>query len=157
MIKLLRIDHRLLHGQVAVNWTASVGADCILIANDGVMGDELRKTTLRLAAPHGVKVVIKNVADSIQSINSGVTDKYKLMIVVETVADAAKLTAGCGSVKSVNLGNVKKRDGTQKFGNSQVYCTPEELQLIRGMIDSGVEVELRQLPNHAKVLAQKLL
>ncbi len=36
MITLLRVDHRLLHGQVAFSWTQYVGADCILIANDSV-------------------------------------------------------------------------------------------------------------------------
>ncbi len=49
MITLLRVDHRLLHGQVAFSWTQYVGADCILIANDSVPGDELRKTTIKLA------------------------------------------------------------------------------------------------------------
>lgn len=48
MITLLRVDHRLLHGQVAFSWTQYVGADCILIANDSVPGDELRKPPLSL-------------------------------------------------------------------------------------------------------------
>ena len=42
MIKMTRVDHRLLHGQVAFTWIKAVGADCILIANDDVAKDELR-------------------------------------------------------------------------------------------------------------------
>ena len=34
MIKMLRVDHRLLHGQVAFSWTGYLGVNCILIAND---------------------------------------------------------------------------------------------------------------------------
>lgn len=70
MITLLRVDHRLLHGQ----WpfpTQYVGADCILIANDSVPGDELRKTTIKLAKPPSVKLVIKNINDSIEAIKAG--------------------------------------------------------------------------------------
>ena len=67
MIKLLRVDHRLLHGQVAFSWTQFLGADCILIANDSLMQDELRKTTIKLAKPQGVKVVMKNIQDSISA------------------------------------------------------------------------------------------
>lgn len=74
MITLLRVDHRLLHGQVAFSWTQYVGADCILIANDSVPEDELRKTTIKLAKPPSVKLVIKNINDSIEAIKSGVTD-----------------------------------------------------------------------------------
>ena len=46
MIKNLRVDHRLLHGQVAFSWTSALGADCILIANDLVMKDEIKKLSL---------------------------------------------------------------------------------------------------------------
>ena len=37
MIRLCRVDHRLLHGQVAFSWTNAVGADCILVASDSVV------------------------------------------------------------------------------------------------------------------------
>ncbi len=53
MIKLCRVDHRLLHGQVAFSWTNELSADCILIANDAVVHDEVFKTTMKLAKPPG--------------------------------------------------------------------------------------------------------
>ena len=43
MILMLRVDHRLLHGQIAYSWTNYLNANCILIANDGIMKDELKK------------------------------------------------------------------------------------------------------------------
>lgn len=48
MITLLRVDHRLLHGQVAFSWTQYVGADCILIANDSVLAMSCGKPPLSL-------------------------------------------------------------------------------------------------------------
>ncbi len=63
-------------------WTQYVGADCILIANDSVPNDDLRKTTIKMAKPPAVKLVIKNIADSIEAIKSGVTDKYKLLLLL---------------------------------------------------------------------------
>ncbi|MDU6412659.1 MAG: PTS sugar transporter subunit IIB, partial [Yersiniaceae bacterium] len=107
MITLLRVDHRLLHGQVAFSWTQFIGADCILIANDSVPDDELRKTTLKLAKPPSVKLVIKNISDAIESLKSGVTDKYRLFIVVESVADACRLVNAVPEITSINLGGVK--------------------------------------------------
>ena len=49
MVLMTRVDCRLLHGQTAVSWTSGLGADCILIANDSVATDDLRKTTMKLA------------------------------------------------------------------------------------------------------------
>ena len=110
MIKLLRVDHRLLHGQVAFSWTQFLGVDCILIANDGLMHDELRKTTIKLAKPQGVKVVMKNIQDSIDAINSGVTDKYKLFVVVESIEDASRLVKGTNKFEVINLGGIKSNN-----------------------------------------------
>ena len=62
---------------------------------------------MKLAKPQGVKLVIKNIADSITALNSGVTDKYKLFIVVESVEDAYRLTKNVSFIKSINLGGVK--------------------------------------------------
>ena len=102
MIKLLRVDHRLLHGQVAFSWKNAVEADCILIACDAVMKDDLRKTSIKMAKPSGVKLVIKSMDDAVKAINSGVTDKYKLLTVVESIKDAERLCKEC-NIKKLNL------------------------------------------------------
>ncbi|GIN38884.1 MULTISPECIES: PTS sugar transporter subunit IIB [Heyndrickxia] len=156
MIKLLRVDHRLLHGQVAFSWTQNIGADCILIANDDVPVNELRKTTIKLAKPQGIKLVIKNIEDSIQALQSGVTDKYKLFIVVESVADAEKIVSAFPEIKQVNLGGVKAKEGTRNISKA-VNLLPEEEELVKKMVDQGVEVEIRQVPNDKKIFAQNVL
>ena len=47
MIKLLRIDHRLLHGQVAFSWSKQLGTDCILLACDTLLNDKLRMSDIK--------------------------------------------------------------------------------------------------------------
>lgn len=54
MIQLLRVDHRLLHGQVAFSWVKNLQSNCILIANDKVVNDDVYKTTLKLAKPEAL-------------------------------------------------------------------------------------------------------
>lgn len=156
MIKLLRVDHRLLHGQVAFSWTQFLGVDCILIANDSLMTDELRKTTIKLAKPQGVKVVMKNIEDSINAINSGVTDKYKLFVVVESIEDAEKLIKGTDKFKVLNLGGIKAREGTRNISKA-INVTPKEEEILKELINLGIEVEIRQIPNDQKIMAKTVL
>lgn len=151
MITLLRVDHRLLHGQVAFSWTQYVGADCILIANDNVPDDELRKTTIKLAKPPSVKLVIKNINDSIESIKSGVTDKYNLFIVVESVNDAWRIASAVGEIKSINLGGIKAKEGSKNISKA-INLLPEEIEQLQQLVGKGVEVEIRQVPNDRKQL-----
>lgn len=51
MIKLTRVDHRLLHGQVAFSWTKFLDTDCILIVSDSLVKDELKMNAMRMAKP----------------------------------------------------------------------------------------------------------
>lgn len=151
MILLLRVDHRLLHGQVAFSWTQNLGADCILIVNDDVVNDNLRKTTMKLAKPQGVKLVIKSIKDSVEALKSGVTDKYKLFIVVESVEDAYKLAKEVEEIKQINLGGVKAKENTKNISKA-VNLLSEEEKLLKELQSLGVEIEIRQVANDTKIL-----
>ncbi|WMJ81609.1 PTS sugar transporter subunit IIB [Clostridium sp. MB40-C1] len=156
MIKLVRVDHRLLHGQVAFSWMNSIGGDSILIASDEVVKDEIWKTTLKLGKPSGVKLVIKNIEDSIKALNSGVTDKYKLLIVVQTIKDVARLVEGCPQITTVNLGGVKDTEGARQISKA-VFVTRADEEILKNLMDKGIEVEIRQIASEKKIDARSVL
>lgn len=156
MIKLLRVDHRLLHGQVAFSWTQELGVDCILIANNDVPNNEIRKTAMKLAKPQGVKLVIKNISDSIKALKSGVTDKYKLFIVVESVADAYSLATAYSQINHINLGGTKPADGTKQISKA-INVTNEDESKLKELVNQGCEIEIRQVPNDKKELYKEMM
>ena len=49
MIKLVRLDYRLLHGQVVFSWTGHVGAQRIIVVDDDAANDEMKKSALLLS------------------------------------------------------------------------------------------------------------
>lgn len=157
MIKIVRVDHRLLHGQVAMAWTQAIGVDCLLIANDSVVNDSVRKTTLKLAKPNGVKLVIKNIEDSIEALNKGVTDKYKLFIVVESIEDAYRMAQGCDKITSINLGGCKPKEEATKTIYKTIPVTAKDEERLKEMIQRGIELEIRQVPGDQKIILDENL
>lgn len=155
MIKLVRVDHRLIHGQVAMAWTQSLDVDCILVANDSVVNDDIRKTTMKLAKPNGVKLVIKNIEDSIAALNKGVTDKYKLFIIVESIEDAYRLVSGYQGIKSVNLGGCKPKEEAVKTIYKTIPVTARDEELLKELLGNGIEVEIRQVPGDQKMIVKE--
>ena len=151
LCKLLRVDHRLLHGQVAMAWTQSLDSDCILIANDAVVNDNIRKTTMKLAKPNGVKLVMKNIEDSIAALNAGVTDKYKLFIVVESIEDAYRLAKGYAGIRSINLGGCKPKEDIVKTLYKTIPVTARDEEMLKELLNDGIEIEIRQVPGEQKV------
>ncbi len=153
MIKLVRVDYRLLHGQVAFSWTSRLGADCILLVTDTLLDDPIRVTSVKLAKPPGVKVVVKGIEDSIKAIKSGVTDKYHLFVVCETVEGAVRLIKELG-LKELNLGGTTPGEDKKELG-PVVYVTKEEEAMLKELQDQDVNVYLQLVPD-SKELKIKL-
>ncbi len=157
MIKLLRVDHRLVHGQVAISWSRAIGADCILVANDEVAKDEMRQSMLRLSKPQGMKLVIKSIEDSVKAIQSGVTDKYKLFIVVNNVQDVERLTEAITELKYVNLGVLPARNDTKALSKA-INVTPKDIESLKRLIKRDIKVDIQQVPTESIIsVTEKLL
>ena len=109
MIKALRIDHRLVHGQVAFTWTHFLSATRIIVIDDKVANDDFQKMTLNMAKPAGCKLNIFSVskalerADKIDSLNDNV------FIIFGNCKDAAGYITGHPKFKELNLGGIAKK------------------------------------------------
>lgn len=149
MIKAVRIDHRLVHGQVAFSWTKFLEADCILIASDELMKDELKMAAMKIARPTGIKLVMKNMEDSIKALNTGVTDKYKLFILVESIEDAYRLSQESSLITSINLGGMKAKEDRRQLAKA-IFVSKEDEELLKEMDRKGIELEVRLVPSDSK-------
>ena len=155
MIKMVRVDYRLLHGQVAFSWTQALGADALLLVSDTVKNDPLRMKALRLAKPAGTKVVIKTSDEAIQQFKSGVTDKYKLFIICETLPIASKLVKEIGE-KAINLGNMPFAEDKEQVTKS-IFLNKEDKELIKELADQGVDLFIQMVPSENKIDAKKFI
>lgn len=90
-----------------------------------------------------MKLVIKNINDSIEAIKSGVTDKYNLFIVVESVNDAWRIASAIDEIKSINLGGIKAKEGSKNISKA-INLLPTEIEQLQQLVGKGVEVEIRQ-------------
>jgi PTS system mannose-specific IIB component/fructoselysine and glucoselysine-specific PTS system IIB component len=156
MIKLTRIDDRLLHGQVAFTWTPALGADCLLIANDKVAKDEFMKMTLGLAKPAGAKLLIKSVKDAAVFLNDEKSKNAKVLILINSVKDAAALAAEVAEITTINFGGLRSKEGS-KLISKAIAVNDDDITIIREMLEKGLELEVRQVPTDNKQLVASLI
>lgn len=55
-IVLSRIDERLIHGQVGVQWVGFAGANLVLVANDEVAEDPVQQNLMEMVLAEGIAV-----------------------------------------------------------------------------------------------------
>lgn len=148
MIELLRVDDRLIHGQVAVTWTSHLGADTIVVANDKAAKDTLMQSAFKLAKPPQAVLSIKSVAGAILVINNPKHAPRKMFVVCASPADAARIVAECPEVKHVCLGGIRQTDGRKQV-SPQVYLDDSEVAALDDIESRGCKVTLQSVPDQA--------
>ena len=156
MIKLTRIDDRLVHGQVAFTWTPALGVNCLIVANDKVAKDEFMKLTLGLAKPAGTKLLIKGINEASAFLNDEKNKELKILLLVNSVKDAAVMANDVPEIRSINIGGIRMKEGA-KLISKAVAVNDEDIALMRDMLDNGIELEIRQVPTDSKQMVAGLI
>jgi fructoselysine and glucoselysine-specific PTS system IIB component len=156
MIKLTRIDDRLVHGQVAFTWVPALSVNCLLVANDKVAKDEFMKMTLGLAKPAGTKLLIKSLNEAAEFLNDQKNDGLKILLIINSVKDAAVMASEVPEIRSINVGGLRLKDGA-KLISKAVGVNEEDITLLRDLLSKGVEIEIRQVPTDNKQLVESLI
>ena len=133
MIKLVRVDHRLLHGQVIFSWTKQVGTNYIIVADDKVPNDPISMMALSIAKPEGIKLVDENASKNI-------------MIIVKGPAEALQLAKELPEVTEINYGGVAKKAGSKEYGKA-VYLNEAELKATQELISMGKKIYIQMVPS----------
>ncbi|MDB5024546.1 MAG: mannose/fructose/sorbose transporter subunit [Mucilaginibacter sp.] len=156
MIKLTRIDDRLVHGQIAFTWTPALGVNCLLVANDKVAADEFMKMTLGLAKPAGTRLLIKSLKEAAAFLNDEQNKGLTVLLIINSVKDAALMAAEVPEIKSINIGGIRLKEGA-KLISKAVGVNDEDITLIRELLNKGIELEIRQVPTDSKQMVNSLI
>ena len=150
MIEVLRIDDRLLHGQVVMKWLNMYSPDAIVVADDEASTNEIQKVALKMAKPNGMSLAIRSVDDAIDLINHEQTQNMKLFVVVRTTEGARRIVEKTSKTNIVNVGGMSaKKEGT-KMVISGVHMTDSDIENIL-IIDHHVnEIDTRVVPTSKK-------
>lgn len=145
MVELLRVDQRLLHGQVAVTWVSEVQPDSILIANDEIMSDEISKMALKMVKPNGVKLAIRTIDGGAEILNNPLSKDLKIFVIVKTVQDALRLVEKVNDIHAVNIGGIKKKEGA-KLVAAATYVNDEDCKTIEKLCTKVEKVYFQMVP-----------
>ncbi|MDR2767316.1 MAG: PTS sugar transporter subunit IIB [Treponema sp.] len=127
MITHLRIDNRLIHGQVAVAWLKYIGAKAIIVCNDKVAVDKIQKMALPMAA-RGSNVLVFSIAETLQYEKEHPDEP--IFIIAKFPADALAILRAGVKVKEINVGNAACIPGTKYvMVTKSIAATKEDAEM----------------------------
>lgn len=143
MIKLVRVDHRLLHGQVIFSWTKQMSVNYIIVADDKVPNDPISMMALSIAKPADCELNIIPFS-KVKEVVTKNADK-NIMIVVKGPKEAVQLVKELPEVTEINYGGVAKKNGSKAYGKA-IFLNEEELASTKELISMGKKITIQMVP-----------
>lgn len=143
----IRIDDRMIHGQVAAFWSNVLQVSRIIVANDDVAADDMRKTVLRMAAPAGVKTSLIGVDRAAKQIGEHRYAGQRVLLICTDPHDVLRMLDAGLPIKKVNVGNMAPRDKSAEHVKQSISLTEAQVADFREMLDRGVEVTSQMVPS----------
>ena len=142
----VRIDTRLLHGQVATAWTKQVQPDRILVVSDGVAHDELRKSMITQAAPPGVHVHVIPISKLVQVDKDPRFGATKAMVLFETPQDLLEAEEQGVKFPEVCIGSMAGSAGKTVI-NQAIACDAADVECLKKIRDNGTHFTVQKVPS----------
>lgn len=144
-VVLIRVDQRLLHGQVVEGWVPHLKIDTVVVADDAIANDPILQVAMGAACPSKVKLQVMRVSDAGASLPG-----KRTLVLVATVGALEKIWKAGFRAEQVNLGNVPIAPGRARV-TSSVALSKDEVHALDEIAATGVPVEARAVPREKPV------
>lgn len=143
-LALVRLDDRLIHGQVVVGWGQPLNIEFIILVDDEVRDSAWEQDLYRMGVPSSIEVVFASVEEARRRIPDWEVDPRVGILLAGDIDTMAALVAG-GNVPRVNIGGIHHRAGRSERLR-YVYLTDEEAAKLRRLASDGIVVTAQDVP-----------
>jgi len=156
-VALVRVDNRLVHGQVLEAWLPALDAHGILVADDEAAGNVLARSAMTLAIPPGIRFEVVRLQAAAELLRPGGrgAQAARTLVLLRDVRDAVTLHEAGVPLPQLNLGNVHFKAGRRQVSPS-VFLDAEELSALETLGQTGTQVEVRAVPTEAPLRLPQL-
>lgn len=155
-ITLLRIDDRLIHGQVVEGWLRTIKVDCIIVVNNAVAGDKMQCSLYGISVPSGIRVECLKVENAARELLEGKFDDCRVFLLTASPQDALALIK-CGvNVPSINVGGMHYSPGKNQLLKS-LSVNKSDIDALKELAGLNIELEGRVLPMDERIDIMKVI
>lgn len=156
IIKLVRIDDRLIHGQVATVWSRDSGVSRIIVVSDEISKDKVRTMLLKQVAPTGIKVSVVDVKKLKRVYDNPKYENDEVMLLFTNPTEVLESIKLGVEINSVNIGGMSFKEGKKQITKA-VSVDDKDIDSFLELDKLSVELEIRPVPNDKKKSLIKIL
>ena len=153
-IKFIRIDDRLIHGQVVTAWIKSYQAKKVIIVDDIVAKDDFLIGVMEMVKPSGIKLEVVTVEDFTKKLPEYDSESVNSVVLVKTPKSAKKCFDAGLKLDSLNVGGMGAKEGRKQIYRN-VSASDDEIAILLELKARGIDTYLQATPNDKKVEVTK--
>lgn len=149
----LRLDERLMHGQVTTTWISVLGVTHIILADDTIVNDTVHCQLLKMSAPKGIRLLIASVEKAEKVLKDPRSSNMKILVICSNLDDVLALIESVPEIKDVNLANygfqANQNVKEKQMLTSNLQVDEKELEIVKTIM------EKKELKVYCQVLASQ--
>lgn len=150
MIKLVRIDYRLVHGQVVFTWVNNLNLKRLVVIDDQAAKDENQSMALKMSVPQGVRFNLFTVEDALARKNKLSNIKDNTALIFGNVENCLKFMKEFDSpIYEINYGAIPGKGESKEFDKA-IYLNDQEIRDSLKLIDLNYNLYSQQTPSSSK-------
>jgi PTS system mannose-specific IIB component len=156
-IALVRVDNRLVHGQILEAWVPYIKAQCIIVVDDNISGNVFSETVIRMAVPSEIELIISSVDDFAQNYIFAHDGGKKTIVLFSNIADVCRAFNLGFHFDKLNIGNIYNEEYKICCSPSVFLCDKEIQDILTLLEKAGVVIELKRVPRERAVNIREAL
>ncbi len=148
-VTLLRVDDRLIHGQVVEGWVPFLKVDLVVVVSDVAASDEVQTALMKMALPASVGLLVTSVAEAPAVLNDPKLSSRKALVLVPGPAEALALVENGVKLDRINVGGLHHTVGKVQLGRA-LFLDEKDRLALKALKAKGVRLEGRALPADAE-------
>ncbi|MSR07598.1 MAG: PTS mannose/fructose/sorbose transporter subunit IIB [Gemmatimonadetes bacterium] len=143
-LSLVRLDDRLVHGQVVVGWGRALDVQLVVLVDDRVRASEWEQDLYRMGIPAEVELRFASVPEAIAAAPGWLASPLRTIVVTGDVDTLAQLVEG-SDIRRVNIGGIHQQPHRSKR-LPYVYLSDDEASRLVSLVARGVDVSAQDVP-----------
>ena len=155
-VELVRIDDRLVHGQVLQGWVRQIKPTVLTVVNDFLCTNSLRKSAIELTLPSGLRFSVLSIEQAARRGDISRTGGEREIILFASPADVLRAVDKGLRLRELNLGGIHHFNG-ERVLNKNISLTREDVRDLKQLLSMGIKIMVRALPGDRGIRLKELL
>ena len=150
-IVLVRVDDRLVHGQIVEAWVPFCKATCIIVANDEAKKNRIQRIAIESCGSTVLAINAEGIEEMLKHVASEDINQERIIIIFSTLKDLIWAYHKGFRFSYVNIGNIHHHNGDGIMLTPSVYLDKEDEDILQSLLKLGIEVDVRAVPSDRPV------